>query len=247
MKIGFWDEWEDSVESITLVTILSFSLLLVFLGIYYNVPTEATRAFGYIIIAVIMFSVASLEWVIQWFSIHGFPALRKARVIGAAWFGNSLGAAAVAAGIGIISFFPLKLIFGAFGIPLSVEVPLSASLSPTDLSNLIYIVIGSALVEEFLFRGVAYWSFRRWFGSGILGIAFSFILTSIAFGLFHQYAYAYFYGLGTPDFNRAITAAIFFSAIAILGNHITKSIAYSVGFHIFNNTLGWLALLSKRG
>jgi membrane protease YdiL (CAAX protease family) len=118
----------------------------------------------------------------------------------------------------------------------------------------IYVVIAAPFVEEIFFRGWLFPNLSRAFGAininPIIAVAGAILLTSAAFSVMHLVTYGnqceaphniQAYGSTEACLNNSMGSAFIFSLIAILGNALLGSLAFSYGLHV---SLNW-AIFSR--
>lgn len=211
----FFTEWKDSKRMVYVHTLITMVLIVLFMGIYINIPEESQRANIYQIMLLWAGILAGIDaitekhWIFAW---AGWGDQKRA--IPAFIFG---------AGIMFIAFSTKTL---------SIAAPL-AVISITSL-QFIYTVIAAPYIEEKFFRGVAlFTSIQVFQGNGIpyadiVGVIFN----ALVFATFHGFAFSW-------NMNGLI-AAFTFSIFSCIGNQYFKSGAFSFGAHFCNNLLVFL-------
>lgn len=208
----FFKEWKDTKRMIYLHSLITMTLILLFMGIYINIPEESQRANIYQIMLIWTGICAAIDaytekhWIFAW----------------AGWGDQKRAIPAFIAGVAIM--------FIAFSTKtLSIAAPL-AVISITSL-QFIYTVVAAPYIEEKFFRGMALFTSIQVFQGNRIPYAdiVAVIFGASIFAIFHGFAFSW-------DMNGLI-AAFVFGMFACIGNQYFKSGAFGFGAHLCNNAL----------
>lgn len=204
--MSFWSQWQDDKNTQPIAQVVTFVLVITLLGFYVNAqnnPAEQTRSMIYLI----MLIWGSLFGIIDWSSKN-----QNNKVIAFVYLG-SLKRLAIAGLVGI--FFAL-FVTGAFFTAIPPET------FGEPLLTMFYVVIIASYCEEKFFSSTVAPTAYRLFG-GIPGL----IITCVAFGFYHGYAYGW-------DYNMMLGAVVWRGAV-LIGNQFFKSTGFGLFAHISNN------------
>jgi membrane protease YdiL (CAAX protease family) len=97
-----------------------------------------------------------------------------------------------------------------------------------------FIVIVAPVVEEWFFRWSIFPSFREQLkGLTPYYSVIALLIANVGFGIFHYYVYGANMG--------AVYVAAFLGIVYTIGNYALKSGTFSIGAHMTNNYLLWIA------
>ncbi len=124
-------------------------------------------------------------------------------------------------------------IFGYFMVTQNQTIGLSF-LQLSGQQAFLFVVIVAPVVEEWFFRWLSFPTLKQAF-TGLIPQATiaALLITNLGFGLFHYYVYGANIG--------AIYVAAFLGIIYTIGNYTLKSGTFSIGAHMANNYLLWIA------
>jgi len=209
---AFFTEWKDSKRMVYLHALITLSLVLLFMGIYINIPEESQRANIYQIMLLWAGIVAGIEaiqekhWIFAW-----------------AGFGNQKRFISSFIAGGVIMFI-------AFSTrTLSIAAPL-AVISLTSL-QFIYTVVAAPYIEEKFFRGMALFTTIQVFKGNKIPYA------DIMGAIFDSFIFAVFHGFAFSWNMNGLIAAFVFGIFACVGNQYFKSTGFGFGAHLCNNAL----------
>lgn len=140
--------------------------------------------------------------------------------------------------IAIIGAVILSVIMVAGGAK-AIAQSTAFSVSEAELSGLasligtFYVIFSAPTAEELFFRGALLFTLinllKDKYGQ-TSSVIISAVVVSLVFAGFHYFVYG-----ADVDFANKMFGLVLFSLIAIAGNFIFKSIAFSLGFHYLNN------------
>jgi hypothetical protein len=215
--MAFLKEWKDTKKMKYFQALITMSFVILFMGIYINVPEESLRANIYQIMLIWTGICAGIDavteghWLFAWAGFGDFKRFITSFTTGAVimLIAFNLHALSIAAPLAVISVSALQFI---------------------------YTVLAAPYIEEKFFRQFTlYTSYQVFRGVGIpFSDIFAILFNSVVFAIFHGFAFSW-------ELNGLIMAFIF-GIVACVGNQIFKSGGFSFGAHFMNNLLvytGW--------
>jgi len=217
----FFEEWKDKPTDVAFWAMLLAFAFVGLLGVMSNFRADSDIVFAcqmYLFMLVMCGVVSALDNYIEFVKGKNVPWVSN--VLAGQWSYHGL----------------IPLVIGlAFG---AILVGQKQSISIMQVSGVwafAFVVFLAPVIEEWFFRWMMFPSFRQMFISQNFRYAsiIALIASSFAFGAFHYYLY--------NQNILAMTSAVVLGILYVIGNYTLKSSTFSVGAHMANNYILFIA------
>ncbi len=213
----FFNEYADSKANLKIWAVILTLMFFALVGVYSNFRTDPDIVFAAVIYIFMVTSCAIGAGIDNLKEHNPFAANTLA--------GKWKYAGLIPAVVGVI--------FGYFMVSQSQTIGLSF-LQLTGVSAFGFIVLVAPVVEEWFFRWFMFPTIRQ----QLMGITpyfttIALLVVNGGFGLFHYYVYG--------AIINAIYVTAFLGIVYTVGNYAFKSGTFSIGAHMANNYLLWVA------